>query len=137
MDNGFIADVKKQAKNNDNFRQVLFTTNRSQLVLMSLKPGEEIGLEVHDGDQIIYIVDGEGFAIVGDENAEIDKGSLLFIPAGVPHNVGNTDHEAMKLFTIYTPPQHKAGIVEREKKESWPVEAAPDADSEAALPKPG
>ena len=135
MDKGFVADVKKQAKDNDNFRKVLFTTARSQLVLMSLKPGEEIGLEVHDGDQIIYIVDGEGFASVGDENAEIEKGSVLFIPAGVPHNVGNTDDDAMKLFTIYTPPQHKPGTVERGKKESWPAEAAPDADSEAAVRK--
>ena len=132
MDNGYVADIKKSAKENDNFRKVLFTTNRSQLVLMSLQPGEEIGREVHDGDQVIYIVAGEGFASVGEKTTDIDKGSVLFIPAGVPHNVGNTDDEAMKLFTVYAPPQHKPGTVEREKNERWPVEAAPDADSEPA-----
>ena len=132
MDNGYVADIKKGAKENDNFRKVLFTTGRSQLVLMSLKPSEEIGREVHDGDQIIYIVDGKGFATIGEKTTDIAKGSVLFIPAGVQHNVENTDDEAMKLFTVYAPPQHKAGIVEREKDERWPLEAAPDADSEAA-----
>ena len=136
MDKGYAVDVKKSAKVNANFRKVLFTTSRSQLVLMALKPGEEIGLEVHDGDQVIYIVEGEGFATLGDENEEIEKGYVVFVPAGVQHNIVNTHHEPMKLFTVYAPPQHRPGIIEREKLESWPAEAAPDADAETLSSRP-
>lgn len=117
MSTGYVADVKKAAKENDYFRNVIFTGAKSQLVLMSLRPGEEIGMEVHDGDQIIYLVDGEGFAVLDDSRKEIEKGSIVFIPAGVRHNIVNTDDECMKLFTIYAPPQHKAGTVEPRKVE--------------------
>ena len=69
-------------------------------------------MEVHDGDQVIYLIEGEGFAVVDDSKKEIEKGSIVFVPAGVRHNIVNTDDEAMKLFTIYAPPQHAAGIVQ-------------------------
>jgi mannose-6-phosphate isomerase-like protein (cupin superfamily) len=117
MTNGYVADIKKAAKDNDYFRDVIFTGAKSQLVLMALRPGEEIGMEVHDGDQIIYLVDGEGVALLDDVRKEVEKGSIVFVPAGVRHNVINTDGEPMKLFTIYAPPQHKPGTVQPRKEE--------------------
>jgi mannose-6-phosphate isomerase-like protein (cupin superfamily) len=112
MTKGYVADIKKAAKDNKNFRDVIFTATKSQIVLMSLRRGEEIGLEVHDGDQILYLVDGEGVALLDGEKSDIEKGSIVFVPAGVRHNIVNNDEEAMKLFTIYAPPQHAAGTVE-------------------------
>src|SRR5689334_5040297 len=113
MTKGYVADIKKAAKDNKNFRDVIFTATKSQIVLMSLRPDEEIGLEVHDGDQIIYLVDGEGVAILDGEKSEIKKGSIVFVPAGVRHNIVSSDDEPMKLFTTYAPPQHAAGTVQR------------------------
>jgi mannose-6-phosphate isomerase-like protein (cupin superfamily) len=115
MTNGYVANIKKAAKTNEYFRDVIFTATRSQLVLMSLQPGEEIGLEVHDGDQIIYVVDGEGLVVLDDSREEVEKGSIVFVPTGVRHNIVNNDDEAMKLFTIYAPPQHAAGTVQPKK----------------------
>ena len=117
MTTGYVADIKKAAKANDYFRNVIFTGAKSQLVLMSLERGEEIGTEVHDGDQVIYLIEGEGFAILDATRKEIEKGSIVFIPAGVRHNIVNTDDEPMKLFTIYAPPQHAAGVVQPRKSE--------------------
>ncbi len=115
MNNGYVTDVKKAAKENDAFRRVVFTAGKSQLVLMSLLPGEEIGSEVHDGDQILYIVDGEGLAVIDGARERIDKGSIVFVPAGAHHNIVNTDHEPMKIFTLYAPPQHAVGTVQLRK----------------------
>lgn len=112
MTKGYVADIKKAAKDNNNFRDVIFTATKSQLVLMSLRPDEEIGLEVHDGDQIIYLFEGEGVAVLDGEKNEIEKGSIVFVPAGVRHNIVNGDKRPMKLFTIYAPPQHADGTVE-------------------------
>lgn len=139
MATGFVTDIKKAAKENDFYRNVIFTAPHSQLVLMSIEPGDEIGLEVHDGDQILYFVDGEGKVVLDGEEHEIEKGSIAFIPAGVQHNVVNTDEEELKLFTVYAPPQHPWNTVERKKKvgaaareEKWPEEAPPDVDSARA-----
>ena len=118
MKNGYVADIKKAAKENEYFRNVIFTASKSQVVLMSLRPGEEIGMEVHDGDQIIYLVDGEGFVVLDDSKQEVDRGSIVFVPAGVRHNVVNSDDEPMKLFTIYAPPQHAAGTVQPRKEKA-------------------
>lgn len=115
MTNGYVTDIKKAAKDNEDFRNVIFTATKSQLVLMSLRPGEDIGLEVHDGDQIIYVVDGEGFVVLDKSREKIDKGSIVFVPMGVRHNVINTEDGPMKLFTIYAPPQHAAGTVQPRK----------------------
>ena len=117
MTKGYVADIKEAAKDNDYFRKVIFTASKSQLVLMSMQPGEEIGVEVHDGDQILYVFDGEGFAVLNDSRTEIDKGSIVFVPAGVPHNSVNKDKEPMKLFTMYAPPQHAADTVQSKKPE--------------------
>jgi mannose-6-phosphate isomerase-like protein (cupin superfamily) len=115
MTKGYVANIKKAAKDNEYFRDVIFTATKSQLVLMSLQPGEEIGMEVHDGDQSIYVVDGEGFVVLDGSKQDIEKGSMVFVPTGVRHNVVNDDDEPMKLFTIYAPPQHAAGTVQPKK----------------------
>ena len=115
MTQGYVVNIKKAAKDNDFFRKVLFTGTQSQLVLMSLRPGEEIGTEVHKVDQILYVVDGEGKVVLDGVDKELDKGEIVFVPAGVQHNVINTDDEPMKLFTIYAPPQHAAGTMHRTK----------------------
>lgn len=116
---GYKLDLKETAKDNDYFRKVLFTGEHAQLVLMSLEPGQEIGFETHAVDQFIYVVDGEGECTLAGETYEFEKGEAIFVPAGVEHNVVNTDDEAMKLFTLYAPPQHPAGTVQETK----PVEA--------------
>ena len=108
-------DLKETAKNNDNFRKVLFTGAFSQVVVMSLSDGEDIGLEKHDVDQFIYVVDGKGTAVLGGSEEDLDKGDAICVPAGTWHNVINGDHEPMKLVTIYSPPAHPAGLVEEEK----------------------
>jgi len=115
MTNGYVTDIKEAAKENSAFRRVLFTASKSQLVLMSLLPGEEIGAEVHDGDQILYIVEGDGLAVIDGAKEKIEEGSVVFVPAGAHHNVMNTDNEPMKLFTVYAPPQHAVGTVEMRK----------------------
>lgn len=108
-------DLKGVAKENEYFRQVLFTGVHSQLVVMALRPGEEIGEEVHDVDQFIYLVKGEGEAIMGGAVTAFAKGEALCVPAGSVHNVRNVGDEPMKLFTLYSPPQHPAGTVEKYK----------------------
>ena len=120
---GFEGDLKEIAKDNDFFRRVLFTGEHAQLVVMSLRPGEEIGDEVHEVDQFLYVVDGEGTVTIDGESAEFEKGDAVFVPAHARHNVVNTDDEAMKLFTIYAPAQHPAGTLEEVK----PVEVSASA----------
>lgn len=137
MATGYVSDIKKAAKENDFYRNVVFTAPHSQLVLMSIEPGDEIGLEVHDGDQILYFVEGEGKVVLDGEEHEVEKGSIAFVPSGVHHNVVNTDDDELKLFTVYAPPQHPWNTVERKKKtgareEKWPEEAPPDVDSAPA-----
>lgn len=118
MTAGYVIDIEKEAERNEFFRKVLYTADKSQVVVMSLGPGEEIGLEVHDGDQILCIVEGAGVAVVGGVEHKISEDSLVFVPAGVNHNVINGKKEAMKLFTVYAPPQHRAGTVHRTKSEA-------------------
>ena len=125
MMRSFVGNIKKIGKDNEFFRKVLFTGSKSQLVLMSLEPGEEIGEEVHTVDQVIYAVDGEGKVKLDGATTEFEKGFIVFVPAGVRHNVINTDDEPMKLFTVYAPPQHPDATVHRTK-----------ADAEAAEKKP-
>ena len=107
-----VIDAKKSAKENSNFRKVLFTGARTQLVVMALLPGEEIGAEVHTAvDQLLYIVKGEGTAVVGTAPEALGKGAMFCVPAGTTHNVINTSDETLKLFTVYSPPQHAPGTV--------------------------
>ena len=118
MNAGYVVDMEKLAGENEFFRKVLYTADKSQLVVMSLNAGEEIGLEVHDGDQILCIVKGAGTAVIGGIEHGIGAGSVVFVPAGMNHNVICGVGEAMKLFTIYAPPQHRAGTVHRTKLEA-------------------
>jgi mannose-6-phosphate isomerase-like protein (cupin superfamily) len=110
-------ELKDVAKENEYFRQVLFTGVHSQLVVMALKPGEEIGEEVHEVDQFIYAVKGEGEAIMNRAVTPFAKGEALCVPAGSVHNVRNSGDEPMKLFTVYSPPQHAAGTVVKVKSD--------------------
>ena len=118
MTQPYVGNIKKAAKDNDYFRKVLTTGTKSQLVLMSLLPLEEIGTEVHDVDQTLYVVEGEGKVVLEGVDKGFEKGMIAFVPAGVKHNVINTDDEPMKLFTVYAPPQHAAGTVHRTKAEA-------------------
>lgn len=120
----FAGDLKHTAKDNENFRQVLFTGEHSQLVVMSIEPDEDIGLETHAGvDQILYAVDGEGTAIVDGQAYQFEKGDVVCVPAGAKHNIVAGGDEPLKLFTIYSPPQHAPGTVEETK----PVEVSAPA----------
>lgn len=110
--NGFLINMEKATLENDNFRRVLNTANNSQLVVMSLLPGEEIGMEVHDLDQFIRFESGRGKVILDGEEKAVEDDWAVVIPAGVEHNVINTsDSEKMKLYSIYSPPEHPDGTV--------------------------
>ena len=112
-------NVEQSALENNNFRRVLFTNKHSQVVLMSLPPGEDIGLEVHDdGDQVLVFVKGAGKAIVGAETHDISAGDMFAVPAGMEHDFINTGTEDMKLFTVYSPPEHPDGVVHATKADA-------------------
>jgi mannose-6-phosphate isomerase-like protein (cupin superfamily) len=118
----FVVNIKKAAKDNAYFRKVLFTGANGQLVLMSLRPGETIGEEIHEVDQVIYVVDGEGKVVIEHEAQEFEKGDIAFVPAGTLHNVINTEEDPMKLFTVYAPPQHADRTVHRTKADAIAAE---------------
>ncbi|HEY6201769.1 MAG TPA: cupin domain-containing protein [Candidatus Limnocylindria bacterium] len=113
-----IIELKDAAKENDSFRKVVFTAAKSQVVLMSLLPGEEIGAESHDGDQLLYAVKGEGVAVINGAREPFEKGAILCVPAGALHNVVNTGERPMKLFTVYAPPQHAAETIHATKADA-------------------
>jgi mannose-6-phosphate isomerase-like protein (cupin superfamily) len=115
----YLIDIEEATVKNDNFRKVLFTATNSQLVLMSLKPGEDIGAETHDLDQFIRVEAGYGTAQLNGKDHPIQDGSALVIPAGTLHNILNSGKdEPLKLYTIYSPPEHKDGRVHRTKQEA-------------------
>ena len=114
---GFVTNIEEASEKNENFRQVLFTAPHSQLVAMSLPPNEDIGMETHpDVDQFIRIEEGEGKAILNGEESVLESGSAVVIPAGTEHNIVNTSAtEALKLYTIYSPPNHPDGTIHKTK----------------------
>ncbi len=115
----YAQDVTKLARENENFREVLFTTERSQLVLMAIQPGAEIGAEVHEGiDQVLAFVAGEGEAVLAGESSPVRAGSVVVVPAGTRHNFINKGNTPLKLFTVYTPPEHPDGTVHRTRAEA-------------------
>ncbi len=116
--NGYVSNIEKETLENNNFRKVLYTTHNVQLVVMSLNPGEEIGLEVHGQDQFIRIESASGKTILDGVEHEIADGSAVVVPAGVNHNIINTSEEHMKLYSLYTPPHHKDGTVHKTKAEA-------------------
>ena len=117
---GFNANIEKDAIENTNFRKVLYTGKHSQLVLMSLKPDEEIGMEIHaDNDQFFRFEKGVGKCIIDGNEYVLGDGSVILVPAGAEHNVINTSStEDLKLYTIYSPAHHKDGIVRATKEEA-------------------
>lgn len=117
---GYSINIEEKTLAGNNFREVLYTTQRSQLVIMTLQPGEEIGLEKHEGhDQFIRVEAGLGVAILDGEQHPLEDGVAVVIPAGTEHNVINTSgSEPMRLYTLYTPPEHPDGIVHATKAEA-------------------
>lgn len=116
---GFVDDIEKLTKENDNFRKVIFTGKHSQLVLMSLNPGEEIGQEVHNNlDQFFRVDAGEGELLIDGETTKISDGFAVVVPAGADHNITNTGKEDLKLYTIYSPPNHPDGTIHKTAEEA-------------------
>jgi mannose-6-phosphate isomerase-like protein (cupin superfamily) len=116
---GYVANIEKETEENENFRKVLYTAKFSQLVVMALRPMEEIGEETHTLDQFIRIEKGMGKAILDDVEHEIMDGSAVVVPAGTKHNFVNTSEtELMKLYTIYSPPEHRDGVVHATKADA-------------------
>ena len=120
-----MGPIEKLTTENNNFRKVLYTAKHSQLVLMSLKPKEEIGMEVHpDNDQFFRFEQGQGKVIIDGNEYEVKDGFAVIVPAGAQHNVINTSQtEALKLYTIYSPAHHKDGIIRATKEEAIANEA--------------
>lgn len=109
---GFVDDIEKLTEENDNFRKVLYTGKHMQLVLMTLQPGEDIGMEVHDGhDQFFRFEDGEGEVIINGVTTAIEDDDAVIVPAGAEHNVINTGDEPLRFYTLYSPPEHRDGVL--------------------------
>lgn len=108
---GFVQDIETLATHNDEFRRVLYTATNCQLVLMALKPQEEIGAEVHKLDQFFRVEAGSGEAVIDGLRTTISAGFAVLVPAGARHNIVNTGKEPLKLYTLYAPPNHRDGVV--------------------------
>jgi len=112
-------NIERSALENDNFRKVMFTNKHSQVVLMSVPPGEDIGKEVHQTvDQVLVFVKGAGRAVVAGKTHDIRAGDMFAVPAGTEHDFINTGDESLKLFTVYSPPEHPDGVVHATKAEA-------------------
>ncbi|MFZ5392417.1 MAG: cupin domain-containing protein [Patescibacteria group bacterium] len=122
---GFNANIEQETLANSNFRKVLYSGKHSQLVLMSLKPGEEIGMEIHsENDQFFRFEKGMGKVLIDGNEYAVRDGSAIVVPAGAEHNVINvSETEELKLYTIYSPAHHKDGIVRVTKEEAMADEA--------------
>ena len=116
----YVGNIEEKSLENENYREVLFTTDRSQLVVMSIPPEEEIGEEIHaDHDQFIRVEAGEGKAVLDGEPFDLRDGDVVVIPAGTRHNIVNTSMDKdLKLYTIYTPPEHEPGTVHPRKRDA-------------------
>ncbi len=121
---GFHDNIEKLTEENENFRQVLYTGQHSQLVLMALKPGENIGMETHpDVDQFFRIEEGEGKAVIDGNEYQISDDDAVIVPAGAEHDVINTSEtETLKLYTVYSPPEHPDGTIHTTKEEAMEYE---------------
>lgn len=122
---GYVADIEKLTEANDDFRRVLHTGHHVQLVLMALKPGEDIGSEIHSShDQFIRIEKGKGKAVIDGVPHKVKDGDCVIIPAGAVHNLTNTGDKHLHLYTLYGPPHHLDQLVQKKKAE------AEDSDEE-------
>jgi mannose-6-phosphate isomerase-like protein (cupin superfamily) len=117
---GFVQNIEELTLSNSFFRKVLYTGQHAQLVVMSLKPSEDIGMEIHTTtDQFLRIENGEGKVIMNGEEHTLKDGSAIVVPAGTEHNVINTSAEhSLKLYTVYSPPHHKEGTIHKTKQEA-------------------
>ena len=120
---GFVQDIEGLAIANAEFRRVLYTARHCQLVLMALKPGEEIGAEVHKLDQFFRVEEGAGMAELDGVRTQVSSGFAIVVPAGAKHNIVNTGTAPMKLYTLYAPPNHRDGVVHHSRADA-------EADSE-------
>ena len=120
---GYVQDIESLTVKNDDFRRVLYTAEHCQLVLMALKPKEDIGAEVHQLDQFFRVEEGSGEAVLDGVRTPIRAGFAVVVPAGTKHNIINTGSGGLKLYTVYSPPNHRDGVVH-------PTRAAAEADHE-------
>jgi mannose-6-phosphate isomerase-like protein (cupin superfamily) len=116
---GFVGDIEDQAEGNSDFRRVIYTGKNLQLVLMSLKPGEDIGEEVHkDRDQFFRIEKGKGEVLIDGKRSKIKGHDAVLVPAGAHHNIINTGEKPLRLYTLYGPPEHRDGTVHATKSDA-------------------
>lgn len=115
---GFVKDIEGLTVKNLDFRQVLYTAKHCQLVVMALKPKEEIGAEVHKLDQFFRVEDGSGEAVLDGVRTAIRSGFAVVVPAGTNHNIINTGNTPLKLYTLYAPPNHRDGVVHHTRAEA-------------------
>lgn len=124
MKKGYKENIEKKTIENENFRHVLYTGQHMQLVLMTLQVGEEIGSEVHkDNDQFFRFEKGLGSVVINDTTYDVGDGDVVIVPAGSEHNVMNTGHEPLRLYTIYAPTHHKDGIIRATRQQAIDQEA--------------
>jgi mannose-6-phosphate isomerase-like protein (cupin superfamily) len=115
---GFVQNIESLAVKNDKFRQVLYTARNSQLVLMSLKPQEDIGAEIHQVDQFFRVEEGSGEAVLNGARTAIQAGFAVLVPAGINHNIINTGTVPLKLYTLYAPPHHRDGVIHKTRADA-------------------
>ena len=117
---GLKNNIEEEALKNENFRKVLYSGKHLQVVLMSLKPGEEIGMEIHEStDQFFRFEGGKGKCIIDGNEYKVENGDAIVVPAGAKHNVINTDSvKGLKMYTIYAPPHHLDGLINATKKDA-------------------
>ncbi len=116
---GFVDNIDRLTMANENYRQVLYTGKHLQLVLMSLKPGEEIGEEEHaSGDQFFRVEAGEGDVVIDGLKHHVSEGFAIIVPGGARHNVRNTGTKPLKIYTLYAPPVHRRDVLQRSKAEA-------------------
>ena len=113
--NGYVTNIEKATLENDNYRKVLYTAKKSQLVLMTIQPGDEIGMEIHELDQFIRFEAGKATVILDGVEHSVEDDWAVVIPAGAEHNVVNTGDVPLRLYSIYSPPEHKDGTVHASK----------------------
>lgn len=119
----YQTNIERAARENQDFRRVLYTTKNTQLVLMTVQPGDDVGLEVHDLDQVLVFVSGQGKSYLGGKEGSIGPGTVTVVPAGTEHNFVNTGSDPLRLYTVYSPPEHAPGTVHATKEEAERAEA--------------
>ena len=115
---GYVADIEKETEKNENFQKVLYTSRKMQLVVMSIGKDEEIGEEIHDVDQFICVEEGRGIMVLNNQEHEVKDDYAVLIPAGVRHNLINTGEKPLKLYTLYSPPEHRDNTIHTTREDA-------------------